>query len=248
MSLAPKPVVGMIVPPAQGAVPPEPGALYPDIDFIATGLGLDRMTPDGYDSVIGKVEAAARDLAERGAQAVSLMGTSLSFYRGAAFNRTLKEAIAKATGLPASTMTDAILKALASFGAKRLAVATAYGETVNERLRAYLTGAGYEIAALDCLDIERVDDIFAVTDADLIALGTAAARAAPNAEALFISCGGLRTLDVTVPLEEATGLPVVSSAMAGAWDAARLVGHGGGAPGYGRLFDETRVKTRVLAP
>lgn len=248
MSAPSKPVVGMIVPPAQGAVPPEPPALYRDIDFVATGLGLDRMTPDGYDSVIGQVEAAARGLADRGAQAVSLMGTSLSFYRGAAFNQALKDAIAAATGLPASTMTDAILRALASFGATRLAVATAYGEVVNERLRAYLTGTGYEIAALEYLDIERVEDIFAVTDADLIALGRKAARAAPGAEALFISCGGLRTLDVTVPLEEASGLPVVSSAMAGAWDAARLVGHDGAAPGYGRLFAGGPGRARKAAP
>ena len=32
-----------------------------------------------------------------------------------------------------------------------------------------------------------------------------------RADALLVSCGGLRTLDITVPLESATGLPVVSS-------------------------------------
>src|SRR5690606_37768076 len=82
-----RPLVGVIVPPAQGEVPPELPQLYGGaLDFMAHGLALGRLTPEGYDAVIGKVEAAARALADRGADAVALMGSSLSFYRGRAFN------------------------------------------------------------------------------------------------------------------------------------------------------------------
>jgi maleate cis-trans isomerase len=41
---------------------------------------------------------------------------------------------------------------------------------------------------------------------------------------------------VTVPLEQACGVPVVSSTPAAFWAAVRLVGHTGRAPGYGRLL------------
>ncbi len=52
-------------------------------------LGLKTMTPEGYDAVIDRIGPAGEKLAAQGANAVVLMGTSLSFYKGAAFNRTL---------------------------------------------------------------------------------------------------------------------------------------------------------------
>ena len=228
--------IGMIVPPADGAVPPEPPELYPQLRFIARGLALPELTPDGYDSVIDHVADLARQLKDEGAEAVSLMGTSLSFYRGPAGNAQVLDAMRKATALPVTTMTDSVLDALAAFGARRIAVATAYTDTVNQRLHAYLTHEGFNILSLDALRLTEVAAIQSVGDAELIALGTSAARSAPDAEALFISCGGLRTLPVITPLEEALGIPVISSATAGAWGAVRLAGHSGRAQGFGRLF------------
>ena len=59
MAKAEMPLIGMIVPPAAGAVPPEAPALYPrGARFIAEGLGLERLTPDGYDAVIDDVVGA----------------------------------------------------------------------------------------------------------------------------------------------------------------------------------------------
>jgi len=232
----PRPIVGLIVPPAAGDVPPEPPILYPDLDFRARGLALPRLTPEGYDAVIGRVAEKAAELKADGAIAISLMGTSLSFYRGAAGNTQVLDAMHAATGLPVTTMTDSVLAALRALNVTRLAVGTAYTETVNRALHDYLTAAGFEITALEALHLTEVRDIQAVGDADLIALGIRAAKAASGAEALFISCGGLRTLPVIVPLETRLDLPVVSSATAGAWGAAKLAGHTGRADGYGRLM------------
>lgn len=231
-----RPIIGMIVPPAEGAVPPEPPLLYPDLDFRARGLALPRLTPEGYDSVIDRCAELAAELKAEGAVAVSLMGTSLSFYRGPEGNAQVLAAMGAATGLPVTTMTNSVLDALRALGVRRLAVGTAYTDTVNDALRDYLGWAGFAVAGLEALHLTEVRDIHAVGDADLIDLGCRAAAAAPGAEALFISCGGLRTLPVIVPLEDRLGLPVVSSATAGAWGAARLAGHSGRAAGCGRLF------------
>lgn len=239
--------IGMIVPPAAGEVPPEPPILYPDLDFFAAGLGLNRLTPEGYDTVIDRVVGLAHELAGQGADAISLMGTSLSFYRGPEFNNELIAAISTATGLPATTMTSSVIEALHQFGARRIAVATAYGEAVNSRLRNYLEASGYEISALEFLNIENVNDVFSVSDDDLLDLGQCAFDAAPGAEAIFVSCGGLRTISLAVPLEARCGVPVVSSAVAGAWGAARMTGHDGCAAGYGRLVAPDRCANRVIA-
>lgn len=232
------PTIGMIVPPKPDTAPPEPLKLYPEgIRFRAKGLGLTSLTPEGYDQVIGRIAEASAELAEEGADAIALMGTSISFYRGPAFNAELVASMEKASGLPATTMSNAVVDALNTLGAKRLAVATAYGDEVNDRLAAYLGGVGFEVLTLESLGIVDVGAVFSVTDDDLLDLGRRAAAAAPQADAMFLSCGGLRTLAVTTPLERETGLPIVSSAVAGAWAAVRLVGRDPAVPGYGRLLE-----------
>ena len=86
-----KPLLGLIAPPADYPVPPEGLALYDStIRFTVVALGLKTMTPAGYDSVIDKIVPAAVDLKNRGAAAIDLLGTSLTFYRGAAFNDKLR--------------------------------------------------------------------------------------------------------------------------------------------------------------
>ena len=242
-----EPIIGMIVPPAAGEVPAEPLQMYPQgVRFIAEGLALGKLTPEGYDQVIGRVEAVSRSLQAKGANAIVLMGTSLSFYRGPQSNAELIRIMRQATGLPATTMSSGVVEALRTLGARRLTVATAYVDEVNRRLATFLDDAGFTVAHLEALGLERVEDVLAVKQDDLLERGARAATAVPDADALFISCGGLRTLDITVPLEERTGLPVVSSATAGAWAALRLIGRGGRAAGYGRLLD--RDWPRASAP
>jgi len=229
--------IGMIVPPAAGEVPPEPPQLYPDIEFVSVGLGIPEVTPEGFNQVIGRLSDLAGELRAKGAEAISLMGTSLSFYRGPEGNAEVLEALRAGGGVPATTMTDSVLSALAAVGAERVAVATAYTDPVNQALTRYLTAFDYEVVALEAMHLKTVDEVFATTDDDLIALGNRAVKAAPGADCLFISCGGLHTLPVIPVLEAAHGLPVISSATAGAWGAARLAGHSGRAPGYGQLFE-----------
>ena len=114
------PVLGLIFPPFGRGIPEEGVAMYGDrLEFVVTGLGLDRMTPEGYDSVIPKIPAAAQLLQEAGAEAIELTGTSLTFYKGEAFNQTLRETVTRASGLPATTMSNGVIEGLKAVGAHR---------------------------------------------------------------------------------------------------------------------------------
>jgi arylmalonate decarboxylase len=188
------------------------------------------------DEAQAAVVALAKDLAAQGAQAIGLMGTSLTFFKGYAYNEQLKDTIRAATGLPATTMSTGVVEALRALGVQRVAVGTAYIEEVNNRLRQFLMDSDFEVQALQGLGIDVVGEARNVSEQDLIALGQRVLAASSGADGILISCGGLRTLGVTVPLETATGVPVVSSTPAAFWAAVRLVGHSGQAPGYGRLF------------
>ena len=119
--------LGLIVPPREGEVPGDGPALYGGrARFLARGLGLGEISPRGYEEVIDRVVGLAVELGQAGASAVSLMGTSLSFFRGAAFNAELEAEMARRTGLPCTTMSHAIVRGLAAVGVRRVAVATAY--------------------------------------------------------------------------------------------------------------------------
>jgi arylmalonate decarboxylase len=231
------PLLGLIVPPAAGEVPSDGPALYPHgVRFVAAGLGLPAVSPAGYDQVIDSVVDQAKVLAAAGADAISLMGTSLSFYRGAEMNRRLQEAMHAATGLPATTMSDAIVRALHAVGARRVAVATAYIDDVNERLAKFLLAEGFVPTAIRGLSITDVQAVGEVSSEALFDLGVAVYEEDTTAQALLISCGGLLTLDVIEPLEARLGVPVVSSSLAGFWDVVRQAGADPSSARGGRLF------------
>lgn len=241
VSAAPgEPTLGMIFPPANIPVPPEAYTMYPSgVQFLALGVGLERMTPAGYDQVVGRIVPAAKKLAADGANAIDVMGTSLTFYKGAAFNQQLKESITKATGLPATTMSTAIVEGLKAVGGHRLAVATAYNDEVNRRLHAFLGESGFEVLAMKGLGIERFEDRPPVTHDELIKFTTSVWKTAPKADAILISCGALKTLEILAPIEKRCGVPVVSSLPHALWAGVRLLGLSGRVPGYGSLLSKT---------
>jgi len=229
-------VVGLIFPPANYPVPPETQQLYPTIRFLSEGVGLERMTPAEYDRVMDRVIPAALKLAKAGADAISVNGSSLTFYKGAAFNHDLIESVKKATVVPATTQSMALVNGLRVFGARRVGVATAYTQEVDRRLKIFLEESGFEVLAIRGLDIERFEDRPPVTQDDVLKLAVNVRETVPQADAMVISCGALRTIDILVPFEERCKLPVVSSNPHGLWDAVRLVGHSGKAPGFGTLL------------
>jgi arylmalonate decarboxylase len=231
------PILGLIFPPAGRAVPEEGVAMYGEqLRFVVTGLGVERMTPESFDSVLARIPAAAKQLAAAGADAIELTGTSLTFYKGEAFNQQLCETVKRASGLPATTMSNGVIDALKGVGARRVAVASAYNDEVNARLRAFLLEHGLEPLVITGLGIEAMTDIDRVTQNDLIEFGARVRDSAPAADSLLVSCGGFRTLEIIAPLEARTRVPVISSMPHGLWAGARLAGLHGAAPGYGTLL------------
>jgi len=236
------PVLGLIFPPHGRGIPEEGIAMYGEqLRFVVTGLGVERMTPAGFDSVLAQIPAAAEQLAAAGADAIELTGTSLTFYKGEAFNRQLCETVKKASGLPATTMSNGVVDALKAVGARRVAVATAYNDEVNTRLRAFLLEHEMEPVVVTGLGLEAMGDVDRVTQNDLIELGARVHGSAPSADSLLVSCGGFRTLEIIAPLEARTGVPVISSMPHGLWAGARLAGLHGAAPGYGSLLSKREI-------
>jgi arylmalonate decarboxylase len=230
------PMLGLIMP-VDPTVPPEAAAMYPTgIRFEAANVDLKTMTPEGYDAVLERIAPAAKALSLQGARAIVLMGTSLSFYKGAAFNRELTQRVSVAGGCPAVTMSTAVIEGLRSVGGKRLAVATAYDDEVNQRLQIFLQEEGFAVLTIRGLGVENVADIHKVTRDGLLKFSAEVFESAQRADALLVSCGGLRTLDLLEPLEHRCRVPVVSSLPHALRAGVRLLGQSGRVPGHGRLL------------
>ena len=61
------PVLGLIFPPKDYPVPPEALRLYPTgVKFLSRGIGLERLTPDGYDAAIPEGDSRRRIARPRG--------------------------------------------------------------------------------------------------------------------------------------------------------------------------------------
>ena len=71
-----------------------------------------------------------------------MMGTSISFYRGAARTEALRQAMEDAAGVPCTTMSHAVVRSLKALGVRRVAVATSYIEALNRSFARALDLAG----------------------------------------------------------------------------------------------------------
>jgi len=234
---AAKPVLGLIAPPENYPVPPEGLTLYDSrVTFKIFSLGVKDMTPAGFDPFLDKIVPGAQQLAKDGANGIVIFGTSLTFYKGADFNQKMIDEVHKATGLQTTSMSLAVVNGLKEMKAKRIAVATAYADEVNGRLKTFLREHGFDVLVLRGLGLDKIGAAGKVSQGDLQKFAEGVFREAPKAEAMLVSCGGLRTLELVAPWEKTCNVPVVSSTPHALWAGARLVGADARVQGYGRLI------------
>ena len=139
---------------------------------------------------------------------------------------------------PNAKATNPITAAMAAFdafGAKRIAVLTPYRRDVNEVVRAYITGQGYQVPVFGSFN-EQDDGVVAAIDATSIRNAVRTITKGRDVDAVFVSCTSVRLVDAVAEIEAECGLPVTSSNHALAWHCLRLAGVEDRLPELGRLF------------
>jgi arylmalonate decarboxylase len=237
LTAAKEPTLGLIFPPVNYPIPPDAKRLYPSgVAFVGNGVGLaGGMAIDSYEEAIPRVLPRAADLAKEGADVISVFGSSLTFYKGAKFNDELTKQVTQLTGKPATTQSNGLVDGLKAANARRVAVSTAYTDIVTERLKIFLQEHGFDVTFARGLGYERIPE-GAATQEILHKFGAYVYAASRKADALIVSCGGLRTLDLIVPLETEIGVPVVSSTPHGLWSGVRMLGVKTPVKGFGMVM------------
>ncbi len=133
-----------------------------------------------------------------------------------------------------TTLVTGVIRALRQLQAKRIVIGTPYVDGINVIEADYLRKLGFDILDIQGLNIEHDSDMVRVTPDYIYRFAKSLDR--PDADAVFISCGALRTLDVVDAIERDIGKPVVASNQAMIWDTFRLAGIQDKIPGYGRIL------------
>ncbi len=139
---------------------------------------------------------------------------------------------------PETIVTTPITAAFAAFnalGAKRIGVLTPYRRDVNEKLKAYIENAGFDVPLFASFNEEN-DPTVARIDPQSISDAVARIVDMADVDMVFVSCTSVRMAAVVAGIEQRAGKPVTSSNLAMAWHIQRSLGFNTVQPEYGRLY------------
>ncbi|MCC6532253.1 MAG: aspartate/glutamate racemase family protein [Burkholderiales bacterium] len=203
---------------------------------------LSRPTPEvtkeSLTLMLASVDQAARDLAMAWPQPEVMLFacTSGSFVSGPGTEEESADKIAQVTGIPAYTTSQAVVLALRAVGARRILLITPYIDAVNRHEIAFLEHRGIAVEACDsfgCLDTRDIAKISSEQVRDLVLKH---AETATRCDGVFISCTNLLTMDQIEALEQALGIPVLTSNQCSLWIALKHMKIDASKLGPGRLF------------
>ena len=193
------------------------------------------ITTDSLAQLRGSLaETAARILPDDKLDVVAFACTSGTVAVGEEASRA--ELAKGAPGAKTTTLAGAVRKALSAIGAKRIVLGSPYVAELNANVARYLEGAGFEVLAAHGMGLEYDTQMIRVSPDYLIDF--AQAIDVPEANAVLLSCGALRSIDVIDRIEQKIGKPAICSNQAMLWDSLRLAGVDDRLPGLGVLLRE----------
>ncbi|MGW0755765.1 maleate cis-trans isomerase family protein [Streptomyces sp. NPDC002814] len=198
--------------------------------FVPVEVSLDLARLVSEHETLGD---AVRTLNAVTPEVVAYACTSGSFVGGIAGERAMCEAMTREGAVPSLTTSGALLEALASLGARRVALVTPYTVSVTRSLEQYVAEAGVTVTGCAFMGLTR--HIWKVPYRNVADMARQAVSRG-GADALFISCTNLPTYDVIPQLEAELRLPVLSANQVTMWAALRRLGTRAVGP-YQRLID-----------
>jgi maleate isomerase len=179
---------------------------------------------------------AAADLKTANVNLIVYGCTSGSFVGGPESEKKLTQTLEEETGLPVITTTRAVIDGLRALNAKEIVVATPYPEEIYKKEKEFLEKMSFEVLAIRGLEI--IDNLEVGRLAPEVAYRLAKEVFTTKADAVFVSCTNLRTIEIIETLESELAKPVITSTQASMWRALRELKIRERLNGYGKLLRE----------
>jgi maleate isomerase len=233
--IIPRARVGFIIPSSNRMVEPQmqqflPAGVIPH--FARIGMTNRHKAP--LDQLLPRITHAAELLADAKCNVVALQCTGTSMSGGVDMERHVVAEIARVAGRPALSTASALNAAFAALGAKRLVFISETKQEEHNQKLLYLREAGYELVADRAASLGGTDAYCSTPPRFWYDLASSLRNDA--ADAYFLSCANIRSIDVIEDLERELLKPVVTSNQAAIWYSLRAIGIGDHIPALGTLL------------
>ncbi len=231
--------IGLIVPSTNTINEPEWWRMAPAGVTIHTSRVLltGKADIESYNRMADALDRAAEELATAEVDVLAYGCTSGSFICPLP---QLLDKMRAQTGTPVTATAGAVAAALRTLGVRRIAMGTPYVDFVNEAEVAFFESYGFRIVSLHGLKLgdtqEERRGIGRVPPEVVYRMAKEIDR--DDAEAIFISCTNLATIDIIAEIERDFGKPVVTSNQACFWACMRLIDLRIPVTGYGQLLEK----------
>ena len=178
-------------------------------------------------------DAASRIQPDTKPDVISYSCTSGSIVIG---EEKIKEEIKK--GAPYAipmTLVTGVVDALEELKVKNLVVGTPYLDEINTKEAEFLINKGFSVLNIQGLNLTKGIEFGTVTPEYWIKFALEINEAA--ADAIFLSCGGIRSTEVIDRIEQKVGKPIITSNQAQMWSCLRRAGVEDKILGFGELFN-----------
>ena len=178
-------------------------------------------------------DAASRIQPDTKPDVISYSCTSGSIVIG---EEKIKEEIKK--GAPYAipmTLVTGVVDALEELKVKNLVVGTPYLDEINTKEAEFLINKGFSVLNIQGLNLTKGIEFGTVTPEYWIKFALEINEEA--ADAIFLSCGGIRSTEVIDRIEQKVGKPVITSNQAQMWSCLRRAGVEDKILGFGELFN-----------
>jgi maleate isomerase len=237
--------LGMITPSSNSVLEPVTSAMLHGVAEVSAHFSRFRVTEIALDAAaLSQFDAslmlpAADLLADAKVDAIAWNGTSASWL-GIARDRSLCDAIAARTSVPATTSTLACIDAVRALSAKRVALVSPYTDDVQQRIADVWAREGMAPYAERHLSLRDNFSFGEVAPATIT--GMIRAVASEGADAVVILCTNLDGAALASSLERELDVAVLDSVAVTLWRTLDLAGGDIGAlADWGRIFRTSAV-------
>jgi len=215
----------------------------PDVQAHVMRLRLTRQYHVPPLEALPRIVEAAEVLADAKCDVIVFHCTASSMEAGVEGDRHIASEIARATGCRATSTASAVGAALDALGARKVVLVSPYQPEAHQHEIDFLNEMGIDVAGGRAMNFPS--GAYPETTPDEW-LAIMRQEANPRADAYFLSCTNIQSLEIIEPLEAELGRPVLASNQATLWYCLRLLCLDDVLPNLGQLFN-VRVLSGTLA-
>ncbi|MBK17268.1 MAG: hypothetical protein CMM52_00305 [Rhodospirillaceae bacterium] len=235
--IVPRARLGFIIPSSNRMVEPQLQHYCPnDVVPHFNRIGMTNRHRAPLDELTPHILLAAELLGDAKCDVTVLQCTGTSMSGGVEKERDIISEIEELTGKPAASAASSLMDAFDALEAKKLVFISETPQEGHDRKLEFLREAGLEIVSDKAMGLGG-SDAYCSTPPEYWFENTRAMRN-DDADAYFISCANIRSVEVIPALESELDRPVITSNQAALWSALRLAGHRDNITALGRLFAE----------